>query len=151
MKRLLITTAAALVAATMAFADAATDAIVANLQGQGFTAIEIKVGPTQIKAEAANGGVVREIIYDRATGAILKDETESGSISIAAGVEISFGDRDFLRGRRNGTDDSFDDNGHHAGFDDSGHHGGGGSGNSGSGSGGSGSGGSGNSGSGSGG
>ena len=53
--KLLTTTAAVAIAASVAFAQSTTDQIVTQLQNQGFTRIEIKQGPTQIKVEAIRG------------------------------------------------------------------------------------------------
>lgn len=99
MKTTLLSTTAALALATSpALAQSATDQIVADLQSQGFTYIEVTEGPNQIKAEAVRDGTKLEMIYDSATGEILKQETEAaeGEYATSTGVEIDSDDEDFL-------------------------------------------------------
>ena len=55
MKKLMMTTMAGVFAASMSFAAITTDAIVSDFQAQGFTRVEVKVGPTQMKVEAIRG------------------------------------------------------------------------------------------------
>ncbi len=94
----------------MALAQSATDQIVTDLQSQGFTAIEIKTGPTQIKVEAIRGGQKIEVIYDAATGQILKQEVESSAgENISPGVSIDQRDEDFLDDDDRDEDDDDDD------------------------------------------
>jgi hypothetical protein len=125
MKRILLMTAALIVAGTMASAAVTAQSLVSDLSAQGYSRIEVKTGLTQIKVEAIKGTTKVETIYDIASGRILKSET--GSVGLfddtAPGVELSDRNRDFLRG--GSSDDSNDDNGHHSGDDDSGHHSGG--------------------------
>ena len=88
--------------------------LVAAYQDSGFTRIEVETGITQIKVEAIRDGQKIEVIYDIATGAILKQETERArGDDLRPGVEISFEDEDFLdddddRGRGRGRDDDDD-------------------------------------------
>lgn len=106
-KTLLATTAALALATSPALAQSATDQIIADLQAQGFTYIEIKEGPSQIKVEAVRDGTKLEVVYDAATGDILKQETEAaeGEYATRTGVEIDTDDEDFL------DDDEMDDEG----------------------------------------
>ncbi|MGR3342442.1 MAG: hypothetical protein ACU0DI_04320 [Paracoccaceae bacterium] len=67
MKRLMIAVSAALFSATMAFAEIDTDGLVLQLQAQGYTTIDIKIGLTQVKIEAIQGDTKLEAIYDRET------------------------------------------------------------------------------------
>ena len=60
-----------------AHADTFNDSIVQNLTDLGYEFIEIKNGPTQVKVEAIRGAEKLEVIYDRTTGKILKQERES--------------------------------------------------------------------------
>jgi hypothetical protein len=85
--KLLTTTAAVAIAASVAFAQSATDQIVSQLQAQGFTRIEIKQGPTQIKVEAIRGNTKVEYIYDTSTGELIKSEIER----VGAGDDTSPG------------------------------------------------------------
>ncbi|OYU17878.1 MAG: hypothetical protein CFE34_13455 [Rhodobacteraceae bacterium PARR1] len=82
-----------------------------------FERIEIAFGPTQVKVEAvdAQTGQVVEAIYDRATGAILKEETSSIAGSVGTGIEVKSRTEDFVRVRASdnaddGLDRAFDDN-----------------------------------------
>jgi hypothetical protein len=79
----------ALLVAVGAKADTFTDAIVTDLQSQGFEFIEIKDGPGVVKVEAVRDGAKLEVVYDRATGRILKQETgPAGGDAGRRGVEI---------------------------------------------------------------
>ena len=88
MKSIILTTTtiAALVTAP-AFADAFTDSIIADLGAQGYTSIEIENGPTQVKVEASNGTTEIVLIYDRATGQVLSQETEASDDVILSNAE----------------------------------------------------------------
>lgn len=138
--KLLSTTAAILLAsASFAFAAIDTSALVADYQARGYTSIEVKNGPTQTKIEAIRGAEKVEVIYDRATGGILKSETgpaEAGD-DVRPGVSIREREKDFLRGSGDddadgaaaddddsdeaslGDDDADDDSGDDSGDDDS--------------------------------
>jgi len=98
--KLLTTTAAIAIAASVAFAQSSTDQIVSQLQAQGFTRIEIKQGPTQIKVEAIRGNTKVEYIYDSRTGELIKSEVErvGSDDDRSPGVQI-----------RNESDDFVDD------------------------------------------
>ncbi|NNL18674.1 MAG: PepSY domain-containing protein [Boseongicola sp.] len=95
-----------------AHADEFTDKIVTNLQDLGYDYIEIKNGPSQVKVEAIRGTEELEVIYDRLTGEILKQEIESteGDDIGQSGVDISNRNRDFLDDDDDGRDDDDDDN-----------------------------------------
>ena len=112
MKRTLLMTAAFLFAGQMAFAALSTDTVVSDLTGLGYTRIEIKTGPTQMKVEAIRGTEKLEIIYDIETGAVLKQET--GVVyqgeNTTPGVEIATDDDDFVDGNDDGNDDAADAN-----------------------------------------
>jgi hypothetical protein len=104
MKRILLAGAAALaLSASAGLAQSVADQIVAGLQAQGYTRIEVTEGPTQIKVEAIQGGTKLEYVYDRRTGAILKQEVEAvgPDDDTSPGVQVRRGD-DALRG---GDDD----------------------------------------------
>ena len=80
-------------------AQSATDSIISQYQNMGFKFIEVKEGITQTKVEAimADGRKV-EVIYDNATGRILKQENERASAAELrrSGVDIDRRNRDFL-------------------------------------------------------
>lgn len=112
--------ALAALAATAHFASAevSTQGIVENLQANGFTGIEITVGPSQVKAEGYNpNGTKIEVVYDRATGKIHKQETSRlrAGETIREGVEMQNGSDDFLDDSEDdhdmSDDDSSDDDG----------------------------------------
>ena len=115
-----------------------TDAVVAGLRADGYDFIEVKRGPTQTKVEATRGNRQIEIVYDNATGQVLKRETglaDPDDIG-RSGIEIATRDRDFLSGGGSRGRDDDDDDDDNSGSGSSGS----GSGSSGSGSSGSGSG-----------
>lgn len=88
-------------------ADAFTDAIISDLQGQGYGFIEVKDSPSFVKVEAIRGTEKLEVIYDRSTGEILKQEIEGADSDEIGrnGVDVrSVGDDD-IGGLDNDDDD----------------------------------------------
>ena len=113
-RTLLATTAALPLLAGAAWAQSVTDQVVSGLQAQGFTRIEVKEGPTQIKVEAIQGTTKVEYVYDIRTGDVLSTETErvDGDDDTRPGVEIEREDEDFVRAEGavlDGDDDDRDD------------------------------------------
>ncbi len=99
MKKFLLTTTAIVgLSAGVAWASPITDQIVAGLQSQGFDRFEISEGITQVKVEAIRGTTKIELIYDLATGAVLKQETSTvdADDDMAPGVSIDTEDGDFI-------------------------------------------------------
>ena len=98
MKKTLISAVIATFAGTMTYAQSATDQIINDLTSQGFERIEIDNGIGQIKVEAIRGTQKLEVVYDRATGSILKQEVERvhAGEDTRPGVEIRNRDRDFV-------------------------------------------------------
>lgn len=95
-----------------------TDEIIADLQAQGYSRVEVKVGPNQIKVEAIRGTEKVETIYDIATGAVLKTETDTVRLfdNTNPGVQIRERNRDFVRVvSRSGDDDGDHADGHISG------------------------------------
>ena len=86
-----------------------TQQVIDTLSTQGFTRIEIKTGPTQIKVEAIRGTEKLEQVFDSASGTMLKSEVETvrPGEDTAPGVSIRDRNRDFLRDE--GNDDAGDD------------------------------------------
>lgn len=82
----------------MAHADAFTDSVVGNLRELGYDFIEIQEGINQIKVEAIRGTDKLEVIYDRASGRILKQERERAEADEIGrtGLQIRNRNRDFL-------------------------------------------------------
>lgn len=116
MHRTLTAIAATALWITTAQADAFTEAVVAKYQDMGFDFVEIQNGVTQVKVEAIRGSEKIEVIYDRETGKILKQETErAGDDSGRTGVQVSDRDDDFLD---DSDDDSLDNSGYGSHDDD---------------------------------
>lgn len=107
MKRTLLLTVAMIFAGSVASA-LTPDEVVADFQEQGYTRIEVTVGPTQIKVEAIKGDEKVETIYDAETGSVLKSETEAidAGEDTTPGVELRERRRDFVR-----VDDDDEDRG----------------------------------------
>ena len=86
------------------------DELVAAYQAEGYTKIEVKTGLTQIKVEAIMGTTKVEVIYDAATGAILKQEIRPAGPTAPSAPALSVAqvNRDFLGGGSNGDDDDDD-------------------------------------------
>ncbi len=104
--KLFATTAAFVLFSTgLSLAAVDTNALIDSLQSQGYTRVEVKEGPSQVKIEAIRGTEKVEVVYDKETGAVLKSETETvqPGDDIAAGVSVDTRDEDFL------DDDSSDD------------------------------------------
>ena len=102
MKKTLFSAIFATFASTMAMAQSETDQIINDLTNQGFQRIEIDNGIGQIKVEAIRGTQKLEVVYDRATGNILKQEVERvrAGEDTRPGVEIRNRDRDFVDAAR---------------------------------------------------
>jgi Mg-chelatase subunit ChlI len=98
--------------AQMATAAITSDSVIASYQAEGYTRIEVRIGPTQMKVEAIKGNVKVETIYDIATGTVLKTETEAvlAGENIAPGVSVRKRGQDFVDAGNSSDDDSNDDN-----------------------------------------
>jgi hypothetical protein len=110
-QRLLPFAAAAMMAGTGAGADPFVDAVVKNFQDMGYQFVEIERGRSQLKAEGVRGNQELEVIYDLATGRIIRQETGRADDSYVgrSGVEISSRDRDFTGSGSGRSGDDFDD------------------------------------------
>lgn len=97
--------------------------LVTAYQNDGFSSIEVTTGLTQIKVEAVKDGTRLEVVYDIATGAILKQESRAARPQdTRGGVEIDREARDFTGGGSDDDDDEAeDDHGGH-GSDDGADH-----------------------------
>lgn len=112
MKRNFLLGAALALACGPLAAQSFTDQVIDTLAAQGYQTTEVKVGPTQTKVEAVKGTTKVEVVYDRATGKIVKQETEYfGGAAPNGGVEIKDEDRDFTKSARVDDDDDGDDSG----------------------------------------
>lgn len=97
--------------ATQSMADAFADQVVADLQAQGYSVVEVELGPNQVKAEAIMGDTKIELVYDRATGEVLSREEEKADAEDMAdtGLEIEQSASDFIDADGNEIDDDDDD------------------------------------------
>ena len=89
-----------------------SEQVIDDLTAQGYTRIEVRNGLTQTKVEAIRGTTKLEVIYDQATGAILKSETEAvePGDDTTPGISVRNRNRDFVRvSGRDDSDDSDDD------------------------------------------
>lgn len=118
MKRTTFMAAVFALAASIALAQDATQSTVDQFQADGYTRIEVKVGPTQTKIEAIRGDTKVEVVIDKATGAVLKREVETvrPGENTTPGVFIDSRDDDFVDGD---DDDGEDDDGDDGDDDDS--------------------------------
>ena len=63
-----------------AFNDPLANRVSSELQARGYTSVETLVGLTQIRSEGYNAaGAKIEVIYDRTTGVLIRETTETGS------------------------------------------------------------------------
>ena len=103
---------ATLILSASAAAAITPEQVITAFQNQGFTAAEVKSGPTQIKVEAVRGDLKLEVIYDRETGSILSQERSHADANDAAGGwEFSRSDVDFISGDAGSDHDGSDDDG----------------------------------------
>ena len=93
-------------------ADDFTDTVIERYQEMGFQFIEVKRGPSQLKVEAIMpDGRKVEVVYDRATGEILKQENERVGADEAGrtGVDVDVRREDFLDDDEDDDEDDEDD------------------------------------------
>lgn len=113
MTRRLILAATIFMGGTAAHSQDVTDQVIDRLQQDGFTRIEVQRGLTETKVEAIRGQMKLEVVYDRETGDVLKQETEAvgPGDDTAPGLQVRNRNRDFLDddGRGRGHDSSDDD------------------------------------------
>jgi hypothetical protein len=111
-----VAAAAALIGGS-ASADPFVDAVVKNLQELGYSYVEVERGPSQISFEGVRGTEEIEVIYDAATGQIIKQETGRADAEYIGrtGVEIGTSDENFVG---NDDDDEDDDEDGSRGDDD---------------------------------
>ncbi|WP_395541095.1 PepSY domain-containing protein [Neotabrizicola sp. sgz301269] len=119
--RAILLASALIFAGPMAMAAVTTDQVVETYKAQGYSYIEVKQGPTQIKVEAVKGSEKVEVVIDMETGAVLKQETEQASAEDQgrSGVEIRTRKEDFVE-PGDDDEDGVDDNGDDDGDDDHG-------------------------------
>jgi len=113
MKRIAILAAAFAITASMGLAQSVGDSVVADLQAQGYTNIEVKTRANSVKIEGVKDGQKIEITLDKSTGEVIKQETESADSSSSTSTDDSTDDS---------MDDSGDDNSGTSGGDDGPNH-----------------------------
>lgn len=109
--KLMMFTAAAALSANMAFAAINPETLAQSYLAEGYSYVEVKVGPTQTKLEAVKGNRKVEVIYDNATSQIIKSEFEDADDDYVgrAGVKIEDSDKDFEDARDDEDDEGDDD------------------------------------------
>lgn len=121
--KLKIMTAAVLLLASTSLSQAAwsSQQVIDDYRAQGFTRVEVKLSATQAKVEAIKGTEKVEVIYDLATGAILKKETGTVRVgeTTASGTFIRAVSGSGLFDNGRGDDDDGSDHDRHGGDDDS--------------------------------
>ena len=109
--KFMLFTAALALSTGMAAAAAITGAgALKTYQDLGYTYVEVKEGLTQIKVEAVKGTMYIEVIYDKATGDVIKTESGTASAEDAGqtGTSLKVVDRDFEVGNDVDDDDDLD-------------------------------------------
>lgn len=111
--RLLCYSAAIMLTTSAAFAAIDGNALADAYLAEGYSFVEVKVGPTQTKVEAVKGTTKVEVIYDNETQEIIKREQEAadGDYLGREGKQVRNVNRDF-------EDDDEDDDGKGRGRDD---------------------------------
>jgi hypothetical protein len=128
--RLLCYSAAIMLTTSAAFAAIDGNALADAYLAEGYSFVEVKVGPTQTKVEAVKGTTKVEVIYDNETQEIIKREQEAadGDYLGREGKQVRNVNRDFEdddedddgkgRGRDDDDDEDDDDDDHDRGGDD---------------------------------
>jgi hypothetical protein len=128
--RLLCYSAAIMLTTSAAFAAIDGNALADAYLAEGYSFVEVKVGPTQTKVEAVKGTTKVEVIYDNETQEIIKREQEAadGDYLGREGKQVRNVNRDFEdddedddgkgRGRDDDDDEDDDDDDHGRGGDD---------------------------------
>jgi hypothetical protein len=103
--------AAAMVMGGAASADPFVDAVVKNFQDLGYQFVEVERGPSQIRFEGVRGTEELEVVYDSATGRIIKQETDRADAEYIGrtGVEFDTSDENFVGNDDDDEDEDDDD------------------------------------------
>ena len=97
MKNFAMFTATFMLLGSTAMAQVSSQDVIDSLQAQGFTPVEVKTGPSQIKAEAVRDGQRIEVVYDSASGQIITQEFgPAGAQAGAGGIEVNVEGDDFV-------------------------------------------------------
>jgi hypothetical protein len=106
--------------------DSFADSVIADLRARGYDFIEIERGATQLKAEGIRGTEELEIVYDLATGRVVREEAGRADAEYIGrtGVEYDVSRADFVgddddddRDDRSGRDRDDDDDDDRSGRD----------------------------------
>lgn len=113
--KLLTYTAALAMTAGAAFAAIDGVKLADDYLAAGYSFVEVKIGPTQTKVEAIRDGRKVEVVYDNATGTIIKQENEAADSDDAdrTGKDVKTVRKDF-----EDDDDEGDDDDHGSDHDD---------------------------------
>ena len=111
MRRILLTSTAILIGGvTTSMAGITAQDVARSFQDQGFTNIEVKTGPSQIKVEAERDGVEVETVYDAQTGDVLyHDSSRADGDDENEGLSFERSRTDFVEGDQYLDDDDHDD------------------------------------------
>jgi hypothetical protein len=109
--RLLTYTAVLALSAGAAFAAIDGNRLAKDYLAEGYTWVEVKVGPTQTKVEAVKDGRKVEVIYDNATGDIIKQENETADDDDLgrSGMQVRTVKKDFEDDEDDDDEDDEDD------------------------------------------
>jgi hypothetical protein len=116
--RLLCYSAALMLTTSAAFAAIDGNALADAYLAEGYTYVEVKVGPTQTKVEAIKGDIKVEVIYDNETQEIIKrdqeradaeDRTREGKDVRTVKSDFEGDDDGDHKGRSDDDDDANDD------------------------------------------
>lgn len=118
MKKLLLLSTGLIFAAGVASAATTADQLVSAYQADGYSTIEVTTGTGQIKVEAVRDTTKVEVVYDAASGAILRQEQSSVPASEAGqGVEMKTAKGDFVKNDGKAADDDMSGTEHKSGDD----------------------------------
>lgn len=100
--------------------DGFADSVIADFRARGYDFIEIERGATQLKAEGIRGTEELEIVYDLATGRIIKQETGRADAEYIGrtGVEFDVSNDSFVGDDDDDRDDDSDRSGRDRDDDD---------------------------------
>jgi len=109
--KLLTYTAVLALSAGAAFAAIDGNKLADDYLAEGYTFVEVKIGPTQTKVEAFRNGRKVEVVYDNATGKIIKQEDEAADDDDATrtGKDVKSVKKDFEDGDYDSDDDEDED------------------------------------------
>ena len=88
------------------------DSVLQTYQDAGFSAIDVRQTASTIKVEAVKDGVKLELVYDKASGEVLKREQRVLAAGQTGSADVASGEADHANGSGDGSDhDVADDHG----------------------------------------